>query len=106
MAPSPLRSLDYVDRPVVPATQDSNCILFDARLAHKEAANESDAATLKLAFTFINVDASKAQLTVLRRCLKRQSMKLPVADLLAGLSTRNELSGARKRRSGEIAHAP
>jgi hypothetical protein len=77
-------ALDYIDRPVVRATQDDNCVLFDARLAHQGAANNKNETNFKLCFVFINAEASKEHLTVVNKCLKRRSMNLRVADLLSG----------------------
>ena len=67
----------------VRATQDQNCVLFDASLAHQGSANNSHGPNLKLCLVFINADACKEHLTIVNKCLGNQSMGLRVADLLA-----------------------
>jgi hypothetical protein len=62
----------------------NNCVLLAARLAHQGAPNDSYSQSIKLCLEFINADACKEQLIVVDRCMLRQSMNIPVADMLKG----------------------
>lgn len=86
-------------RDCVRATQDENCVLFDASLAHQGAANNTSEPNLKLCLVFINADASKEQQTVVNACLQSKSLDLHVADLL---SVELE-SGTSKRKAEQSA---
>ena len=51
--------LDCVDQRCVRATQVDNCVLFDARLAHRGAALDSPSPNLKLCLSFINAEPAR-----------------------------------------------
>jgi hypothetical protein len=86
-------------RHCVRATQDENCVLFDASLAHQGAANNTSEPNLRLCLVFINADASKEQQRVVSACLQSRSLDLHVDDLL---SVELE-SGTSKRKAEQSA---
>ena len=65
-------------------TDVNNVVLFDGRMGHKGAQNNSDNEIRRLVLVFQHPDATKAQLQVMEKCLKRSSLNLSVTQLLAG----------------------
>lgn len=60
----------------VRATDDKNCLLFDASLFHKGSANTSDQDSLRIVFTFVKPSPSKQEINWLKDCL---GVKSPLA---------------------------
>jgi hypothetical protein len=54
--------------PCIRATESNNCVLFDAALVHKGAANYSGKPTLRIVITFMNNSASKKQASWVVKC--------------------------------------
>jgi hypothetical protein len=80
-------------------TDVNNVVMFDGRMGHKGAQNNSDNETRRLVLVFQHPDATKEQLEVMYLCLKRRSFNLSVTQLLAGPMI--ELPMPKKRSSTE-----
>lgn len=65
------------------ATEDKNCVLFDASAAHKGSANQSSEPTLRFAFTFIQTSASEKQRKWVQTCTGiKNPLNMSVAQFL------------------------
>ena len=80
-------------------TDVNNVVLFDGRMGHKGAQNNSDNEIRRLVLVFQHPDATKEQLEVMHICLGRRSLNLSVTQLLAG--PKIELPKPKKRSSTE-----
>jgi hypothetical protein len=74
---------DLLGMECIRATEDKNCVLFDASTAHKGSANKSSESTLRFAFTFIQTSASKRQREWVQACTGiKNPLNLSVAQFL------------------------
>jgi hypothetical protein len=72
---------DLVGIECIRATEDKNCVLFDASLAHKGSANTSSEPTLRFVFTFIQTSASRGQRKWVQKCTgTKKPLNLSVAQ--------------------------
>ena len=72
---------DLVGIECIRATEDKNCVLFDASLAHKGSANNSSEPALRFALTFIQTSASERQRKWVQKCTAiKNPLNLSVAQ--------------------------
>ena len=88
--------------PGIRATEDDNCVLFDACLAHRGMGNASRQSIFRLCVTFIQARASPEQIRFVEKSLARKSLNMSVHELGLGGAGRAgaaaEEEGCRLRR--------
>ena len=74
---------ELAERHCIRATEDKNCVLFDASLAHKGSANNSSEPILRFVFTFIQTSATRRQSKWVQQCTGvKKPLNLSVAQFI------------------------
>ena len=98
--------VDNTKRDIYPVPNGDNCILFDARMAHRGVAYGGREESHRLAFVFHHPHATKEQLRVMEICLGKKSQKINVLRLLTDREEEVKMPAVkRSRRLMEAASA-